>query len=117
MSIFFDRDHTWGFDSPSQTTAPNNITEAIGFIGYLAMDFNEPMPTDVAISSISATSVADIVGATEPTISSSAVSYDKKLALLEVNCASATANTYTFSVTIVTTDTQTIKRKGRLVLQ
>lgn len=117
MSIFFDADHTWQFDGPGQTTAPNYITEAIGFIGYLAMDFTEPMPTDVAISSISATAVADVSGATEPTISSSVVSYDKKKVLLQVDCSAATAATYTFSVTIVTTDTQTTKRKGILVLQ
>ena len=117
MSVFFDRDHTWQFDSPSQTTAPNYITELIGFIGYVVMDFTEPMPSDVAIASISAATVTDIVGATEPTISSSAVSYDKKKALLQIDCTSATANTYTFNVTIATSDSQTVKRKGRLVVQ
>lgn len=117
MSIFFDRDHTWVFDSPSQTTAPNNITEAIGFIGYVAMDFTEPMPADASISTISATAVADVGGATEPTISSSTISYDKRKALLQIDCTSATASTYTFSITITTSDSQTIKRKGRLVVQ
>ncbi len=116
MSIFFDADHTWAFNGSSQVTAPNYVYENIGFIGYLAMDFTEPMPADVAIESISAATVADIGGSTEPVISSSAVSYDKKKALLQVTCASATAATYTFTVTIVTTDSQTIVRKGRLVL-
>lgn len=116
MSIFFDKDHTWKFDAPSQTTAPNYIYEAIGFIGYVAMDFTEPMPADVAISSISATAVADVSLATEPTISSSAVSYDKKKALLQLDCSSATAGAYTFTITIATTDSQTIVRKGVMVL-
>lgn len=116
MAIFFDADHTWRFESPSQITAPNNINEAIGFIGYVVMDFTEPMPTDVAISSISAATFADETGHTEPTVSSSAASYDKKKALILIDCTSATATTYTLSVTIVTTDSQTIKRKGRLVI-
>lgn len=60
MSIFFDADHTWRFDAPTQTTAPNYITESIGFVGYLAMDFTQPMPTDVAIASISSATVASL---------------------------------------------------------
>jgi hypothetical protein len=112
-----DNDHTWKFDSPSQATSPKIITENIGFIGLLSMDFTEPMPALGSISSITTTSVADVGGATEPTISSSAVSADKKKVHLSVNCASATASTYTFSVKIATTDSQTFVRKGRLTLQ
>lgn len=112
-----DKDHTWRFDSPSQTTAPNIIVEIIGFAAQVRMDFTEPMPASVSIQSITTTSVADVGGATEPTISSSAISADKKKVDLTLATASATAGTYTFSVKIVTTDSQTFVRKGRLTLQ
>jgi hypothetical protein len=117
MSIFTDADHTWRYDSPTQTTAPNYITAAIGDVVRCAFDFTEPMPTDVAISSITSVTVADIVGSTEPTLGSPAVSYDKKKCEVEITCTSATANTYTLTATIVTTDSQTIVRKGRLIVQ
>lgn len=116
MPTYVDADHTWRFDSPSQLTAPNYLYENIGFSGLVAMDFTEPMSSSDSLSSISAATVTDIVGATEPTISSSAVSSDKRKAELTVATASATANTYTVSVTGVTVNGETIVRKGRLVL-
>lgn len=112
-----DKDHTWSFDSPNQVIAPNTITEIVGFNGLLQMDFTLPIPSAGSIASITTTSVADVGGATEPTISSSALSADKKKVLLTVDASSATAGTYTFSVKILTTDSQTIARKGRLTLQ
>lgn len=112
-----DPDHTWRFDTPSQVTAPNSLTENIGFVGLLQMDFTQPLPALGSIASISSTAVADVGGATEPTISTSALSADKKKVVLTVNASAATASTYTFTVTIVTTDSQTIVRKGRLVVQ
>jgi hypothetical protein len=116
MSIFIDRDHTWGFDNNSQTTAPNLCYAVIGDIVRMAFDFTEPMAADVAIESITSVAVADIGGATEPTIGTPAKSYDRKKAEFDVTCTSATANTYTLTATIVTTDSQTLVRKGRLVV-
>lgn len=110
-----DRDHTWNFDSPTQITAPNTLSELIGFIGLLAMDFSEPMPARSSIGSISSASFANISG-TEPTVTSSSVSLDKKRANILIDATAATANTYTLSVTIVTTDSQTFVRKGRLTI-
>ncbi len=116
MSSLVDKDHTWSFDSPSQLTAPNYLYEAIGFSGLLLMDFTEPMQSGDSLSSISSATVTDIALNTEPTISASAVSTDKRGALLTVATASATANTYTVNVTSVTTNGETIVRRGRLVL-
>jgi hypothetical protein len=110
-----DSDHTWAFHTPSQTTAPNILSESIGFIGLLAMDFSEPMPAKDSIASISAASFANIAG-TEPTVLSSAVSPDAKQAHIRIDATSATAGTYTLSVTIVTTDSQTFTRSGRLTV-
>lgn len=113
---YIDPDHTWRFDSPSQLTAPNYLHERIGFAGLVQMDFAEPMPSQDSISTISAATVTDIGGSTEPTISSTAVSADKRKAELTLATASATAGTYTVNVTVTTTNGQTIVRKGRLVL-
>lgn len=116
MSIFIDREHTWRYDSPSQTTAPNYVYAAIGDVVRCAFDFTLPMPSDTAISSISSVTIADIEGATEPTLGSPAISYDRKKAELDITCTSATASTYTLTATVVTTDSQTLKRKGKLVV-
>jgi hypothetical protein len=110
-----DRDHTWKFDSPSQTTSPNTITEIIGFAGLVCMDFTEPMPARSAISSITSATFANISG-TEPTVTSSALTTNKKGVNVLLDCASATANTYTLSVKIVTTDSQTFVRSGRITI-
>lgn len=110
-----DKDHTWKFDSPNLVTAPNTLSELIGFIGLLSMDFSEPMPARSSIASISSASFANITG-TEPTVTSSSISLDNKRANILIDASAATANTYTLSVTIVTTDSQTFVRKGRLTV-
>lgn len=112
-----DRDHTWRFDSPEQLTAPNRITEVIGFNGIVAMDFSEPMPSDGSISSVSSVTISDLAGEVEPTVVGSLLSANKKKVNVTLNCASATDASYMVTVTILTTDSQTFTRKGRLVLQ
>jgi hypothetical protein len=116
MSIFIDADHTWRYDNASQITAPNYVYAAIGDIVRCAFDFTEPMPSDTAISSITSVTVADVGGETEPTLGSPAISYDRKKAELDITCTSATDSTYTLTATVVTTDSQTLVRKGRLVV-
>ncbi len=106
--------HTWEFN-PNQTTAPNLITESIGFNGLLAMDFGEPIPFDDSLSSITSTAVGDIAG-TEPTISASAIHSNKREVLLTMATASASAGTFTITVKVATVDGQTYVRNGRLVL-
>ncbi len=113
--IYFTKEHTWEFDA-NQTTAPNYITEAIGFAGLLAMDFGGPIADDDSISSITTTAVADIADITEPTISSSAIHTDKQHVVLTMATASSGAATFTITVKVVTVDGQTYVRKGRLVL-
>ena len=119
-AFLVDEDHTWAFQSRSQTTSPQLITELRGtggFNGLVAMDFTIPMPAGASIASIGTVSVADEAGKTEPTLSSAQTSADRKKVHVPVNATSATAGTYTISVTITTTDSQTFMRKGRLVLQ
>lgn len=112
-----DKDHTWFFNSRSQITASNNITEHVGFVGLLAMDFTGSIPAQDSIASLESASVADVVGATEPTMTGSTIGADQKTIHLNVNASAATAGTYTFTVRIITVDGQTFERKGRLVLQ
>lgn len=114
--IYVDPNHTWRFDGPSQTTAPNDVVEIKGFNGLVAMDFTQPMRTDDSISSIASAAVADITG-TEPTISASAISSDKKKVELTLATASATVNTYTVNIKVVTVEGDTIVRKGRLLIR
>ncbi len=110
-----DKDHTWKFDSPSQVTAPNIVNEVIGFVGLVQMDFDEPMPARSSIASITSAAFANDAG-TEPTVTSSAMSTDKKKVLVLIDASAATAGTYTISVKAVTTDSQTFVRKGRITL-
>ncbi len=107
--------HTWEFN-PNQTTAPNLITESIGFNGLLSMDFGEPIAKDDSVSSITTTAVADIVALTEPTISASAIHSNKREVLLTMATASASAGTFTITVKVATVDGQTYVRSGRLAL-
>jgi hypothetical protein len=112
-----DEDHTWRFDDPTQTTAPNDVTEITGSAAVLAaMDFDEPMPAGSSISTISSVTIADVGGATEPTVTSSTIHTAKRKVVINFDTTSATAGTYTVSVKILTTDSQTFTRKGRLVL-
>ena len=119
-AFLVDEDHSWGFQSRSQTTSPQLITEIRGtggFNGLVAMDFTVPMPANASISSVGTVGVADETGKTEPTLSAASLSPDKKKVHVPVNATAATAGTYTISVTITTTDSQTFMRKGRLVLE
>jgi hypothetical protein len=110
-----DADHTWTFNNSVQPTAPKIIKEVIGFNGLLAMDLTKVMPQQVSISSVDSATFANISG-TEPTVSASAVSANKKQAQITINAATATANTYTLTVTITTTDSQTFVRSGQIML-
>ncbi len=114
-AFLVDKDHTWEFNSPSQITSPNILSELIGFAGLLAMDFTSPMPAHASISSITSAAFANDAG-TEPTVTSSAMSTDKKSANVLIDASAATAGTYTLSVKIVTTDSQTFVRKGRITI-
>lgn len=112
-----DPDHEWRFDEPTQTTAPNDVTEITGSPIVLAsMNFSEPLPAASSISTITAVTVADVSGAIEPTVTSSSIHTAKRKVVVNFNTVGATAATYTVSVVVVTTDSQTYTRKGRLVL-
>ena len=110
---------TWRFNNESDLIAPEYLEAAIGSSAVLLrMDFTNVIPSDVALDSgtTPTITVADVAAATEPTLSNKRVSDDRRGALVDVSCASATAATYTFTVTVATTDSQTIVRKGRLVV-
>jgi hypothetical protein len=108
-----DSDHTWTFNNSVQPTAPKIINEVVGFDGLLAMDFTKAIPQQVSIASVDSATFANISG-TEPTVSASAVSANKKQAHITVDASAATTNTYTLTVTITTTDSQTFTRSGRV---
>ena len=70
-----------------------------------------------SIYSITSVSIADVGGATEPTVTTSAKDTEQKGVVITFNGTSATAGqTYTVTVTIMSTDSQTFIRKGRLQL-
>lgn len=111
-----DNNHTWRFSNRSQTIAPNNVTDQVGFEGLLAMDFTYPMPAEDTIHTIQSATFTNVVGVTEPTVDSSAISASKKQVHLTVDAATATAGTHTCVVRILTVDGQVFERRGRLVL-
>jgi len=111
-----DSDHTWKFTNRSEVTSPTIINEIIGFNGLVQMDFTEPMPSGASIASVTSVSITNITG-TEPTVTTSEVSADKRKVVVTLDTSSATANTYTVVATILTTDNQTMVRKGRITLQ
>lgn len=114
-ATYVDAAHTWTFPSSVQTTATRIINELIGFNGIACMDFTSVIPSDVAISSVDSASFANISG-TEPTVGTTSVSTNLKKVLIPVNATSATANTYTLSVTVTTTDSQQFTRKGQFTV-
>lgn len=110
--------HTWKFDTPSQVTSPNVLTEITGFDDLLVeMDFSGALSSSASIQTINSVAIADVGGATEPTVVSSAKRADQKGVNITLDGASATAATYTVSVNVTTTDGQTLVRKGRLTVQ
>ncbi len=117
MSIFFDADHIWKFDSPGQTTAPNYITESIGSVVKIGMEM--PFPTDVVIDEGEEMTVdiADVDGETSPSVENIEASYDLTKVMFDANCATATAATYTATITATSTDGQVVVGKGLLVLK
>lgn len=111
-------DHIWQFNNRNTITASNTITEAVGSDNVkLTMDFSGTIPQLASIEGIASVTVADISGETEPTITSSAKTTDQKKVDIIFSAASATDATYTVSVAITTTDSQTFVRRGRLALQ
>lgn len=111
-------DHTWSFDSRDQITSPDILTESVGESTiFKSIDFTLPVTANGSISTITSVTVADVSGATEPTITTSAISTDKKHVHLTIDATSATAATFTFTAKIVTTDLRTFTRKVKLQLQ
>ncbi len=117
MSIFFDADHIWRFDSASQTTAPNYITVSIGSVVKIGMQM--PFPTGAVIDEGEAMIVefADIDGQTSPSVEYIEASYDLTKVVFDANCATATAATYTATITATSTDGQVVAGKGILVVK
>ncbi len=107
-----DKEHTWKF-AAKQNAASNIIKVLIGFDGILAMDFDTAIPARTSLASITSAVFTNITG-TEPTISASAVSADRRSAHITVDTSAATANTYTLTVTGLTADSQTFVLTGQL---
>lgn len=112
---YVDAAHTWTFPSAVQTTATRIINELIGFNGLACMDFTNVIPPEVAISTVDSATFANISG-TEPTVGTTSVSTNLKKVLIPINATSATANTYTLSVKVTTTDSQEFTRKGQFTV-
>jgi hypothetical protein len=112
-----DDDHTWSFDSRTQLTSPDILSESVGEATiYKAMDFSEALTANGSIASITSVTVADVANATKPTVTTSAISSDKKKVHVTLSAASATAATYTVKISIVSTDSRTFTRYGKLNL-
>ncbi len=116
--FLLDDEQTWTFDSREQVVSPDLLVETTGQATiFKAVDFSLPLTKHGTISSIGSVTVADVSGATEPTITSAALSADKRQVYLTINASAATAATYTITVPITTVDSRTIKRFVKLQLQ
>ncbi len=116
-AILVDEDDSWTFDSPTQITSAKILAEGKSPAVMKAMDFAAPATKWGSLSSITSVTIADVGGATKPTIVSSALSLDKKKVNILFNAESATTGTYTVTVKVATTDSQTLVRKGRLNIE
>jgi hypothetical protein len=116
--FILDDSHTWSFDSRDQITSPDILTESVGEATiFKAVDFDLALTKDGSIASVGSVTVADVSGATEPTITSAEFTANKRKVNLTINASAATAATYTITVPITTTDGRTFKRKVKLTLQ
>lgn len=115
--VLVDDDDTWTFSSPTEITSKKILAEAKSPAILKAMDFTEPATKHGSISAVTSVTVADVSGATEPTVTTSAKSLDQKKVVITFDASAATAATYTVTVTVVTTDSQTIIRKGKLTIE
>lgn len=117
-----DEDETWGFDTASQTTAPNQIPMTQGEVRKFGMNFTRPLNRASSAVAIQGTPIVTISSSAHPpTIGTITVSSDYKCAYIPITTvtggSATTKGMYTVAVTINTTDSQTITRYGLLPVQ
>jgi hypothetical protein len=109
--------HIWRFTNVNDTYANNTIYENVGFDGLMGMNFSKVIPQATSIASVTATTVTLRSGeavTAEITLGTATMTADKKSVHLPVEIAEA--GEYVVSITILTVDSQTFTRKGRLIV-
>jgi lysophospholipase L1-like esterase len=109
--------HIWKFNNVNDTYANNTIYENVTFDGLLGMNFSKVIPQATSIASITATVVVLRSGAAvtdEITLGTATITADKKTVHLSAEIDEA--GEYVVSITILTVDSQTFTRKGRLIV-
>ena len=111
-------DETWRFDDRAQLTSPDILVFTVGGDNSArSMDFTRALKRSngsAAIQSVAATAISPSSDA--PLIVDPAKSADGKAVNLMIDATDEeiVAGTYVLSITITTTDSQTVTRRGRL---
>lgn len=117
-ATYVDEGHIWRFENASNTTAVNTVYENQPFDGLVGMRFTKAMPSGTSIDSVTAVTVATRAGddaTSDVTIGDSTITPDHTT--VHTVIASAEPGEYVLTFTIVTVDSQTITRKGRLTIR
>lgn len=109
--IIVDDERTWRFDASDQLTASNTIVEVVGFDGLVSMDFERPLPEGVSLASVS---LALVTPATGLTIDGAGIELSLDRLRANVPVVAAEAGDYTVILEGVSSDGQTIPRRGRM---
>lgn len=115
-----DDEYKWRFTSKQKITADNIIVDTPSPSGtkVYAMQFIKALNRDQTISSVVSATVAGVDAEDdEPTIDTSVVAPNKTDVHLTVDDTAAELGDHIFTVTVLTTDSQTIVRKGKLRLE
>ncbi len=115
-----DDEYKWRFTSKQKITADNIIVDTPSPSGTktYSMEFVKAMNAGQTISSVVSATVAGVdVSDTEPEIDTSAAAPNKREVHLTVDDTAASLGDYVFTVTVLTTDSQTVTRKGKLRLE
>jgi hypothetical protein len=109
---------TFKFASRQQLTSPNIVSETTEFEGTIAFDMSSALNPGQTIQSVTTTTIdAVTMGDTEPSVESDDVAPDKRFVHITLDCSAADEGDYIIAVTILTTDGQTMTRRGRLRLE
>jgi len=110
--------HVWRFAHSQQMTSPRYIVETIGFAGVLAMHFENALNPNQTLATVDGVTITPFdVADTAPTVVSQSVSTDKLYVHVEIDCAAATAGSYTVEIVGTSSDGYELSRRGTLVLE
>jgi hypothetical protein len=108
----------WRFEASGTQIATNTLSENAPFDGLLWMDFDKTLADEVAVSSVTSVTVETRAGGvvtTEVTFGTPMLTPDHMG--VHIPTVAITPGQYVVSITVVTTDLQTVTRKGYLTIR